>query len=86
VENGKLPLFDLRLATEDLRYPVTHRPQLILACQHGFRDCQALVAIQRPACRSTRMDKPTHPSMPSSAGITSSRTWVTPAPTDSKRV
>jgi hypothetical protein len=36
VENGNLPLFDLRLAAEDLRYPLTYRPQLILACQHGF--------------------------------------------------
>jgi hypothetical protein len=42
-------------------------------------DCQELVTMQRPDVRSTSRDKPTHPSMSSSAGITLSRVCAIPA-------
>jgi hypothetical protein len=38
--------------------------------------------MQRPDVRSTNRDKPTHPSMPSSAGITLSRVCAMPASMD----
>jgi hypothetical protein len=38
--------------------------------------------MQRPDVRSTINDKPTHPSMPSSAGITLSRVCAIPASMD----
>ncbi|MDX6342587.1 MAG: hypothetical protein QOH87_2725 [Trebonia sp.] len=38
--------------------------------------------MQRPDVRSTNRDKPTHPSMPSSAGITLSRVCAIPASMD----
>ena len=38
--------------------------------------------MQRPDVRSTNRDKPTHPSMPSSAGITLSRICAIPASMD----
>ena len=38
--------------------------------------------MQRPDVRSTNRDKPTHPSMPSSAGIALSRVWAIPASMD----
>src|SRR5207244_2627074 len=49
-----------------------------LACM-ACSDCHALVAMQRPDSRSTSSDRPTHPSTPISAGITSSRTWAIPS-------
>jgi hypothetical protein len=42
----------------------------------------ALVAMQRPVFRSTSMDSPMQPSIPSSVGITSSRMYATPASID----
>ena len=38
--------------------------------------------MQRPDVRSTNRDKPTHPSMPSSAGIALSRVCAIPASMD----
>jgi hypothetical protein len=43
---------------------------------------EELVAMQRPDVRSTNRDKPTHPSMPPSAGITVSRMCAIPASMD----
>src|ERR1700747_2787822 len=52
-----------------------------LACI-ASSDSQEVVTMQRPDVRSTNRDKPTHPSMPSSAGITLSRVCAIPASMD----
>jgi hypothetical protein len=45
-------------------------------------DSQEVVTMQRPDVRSTNRDEPTHPSMPSSAGIALSRICAIPASMD----
>jgi hypothetical protein len=45
-------------------------------------DSQEVVTMQRPDVRSTNRDKPTHPSMPSSAGIALSRVCAIAASMD----
>src|ERR1700736_5225859 len=45
-------------------------------------DSQEVVTMQRPDVRSPIEDKPTHPAMPSSAGITLSRVKQIPASRD----
>ena len=82
VQDSDLPFLDLLRATEKLRgRSRTGRIDCSLA-RIASSDCQALVAMQWPDDRSTNRDKPVHPSMPSSAGITVSRTCAIPASMD----
>ena len=49
-QDSDLPLLDLRAAREDLRGPVTNRPNLLLTGAHGLPGLPRTTAIQRPDC------------------------------------
>ena len=82
VHGSDLPLLDLRATTEKLRGPSRIGRTDCSLVRIASSDSQDVVVMQRPDVRSTNRDKPTHPSMPSSAGITLSRIWAIPASMD----
>ncbi|COW84678.1 Uncharacterised protein [Mycobacterium tuberculosis] len=59
-----------------------HRSRIGVTCSRlacmASAVSQALVAMHLPDCRSTKRDTPMHPSIPCSAGITTSRTCAIP--------